>query len=160
MAWERQETRAVCRRGARMLNSELGMGEMERVALLYAVCVCVCVHVCTEHQGTLWFWSVTEMQEHEWMSQELRKWWSCMNRMFEIKDLDNMWLMVQTELRLLPGDGWDWVEKVNIAAKKPRGWSSGLFCSHQALHSISPWELLTKEGPEARYRGEEGAGWI
>ena len=36
-----------------MLNSELGMGEMERVALLYAVCVCVCVHVCTEHQGTL-----------------------------------------------------------------------------------------------------------
>ena len=39
------------------------------------------------------------------MSQELRKWWSCMNRMFEIKDLDNMWLMVQTELRLLPGDG-------------------------------------------------------
>ena len=39
------------------------------------------------------------------MSQELRKWWSCMNRMFEIKDLENMWLMVQMELRLLLGDG-------------------------------------------------------
>ena len=29
-----------------MLNSELGMEEMERVTLLYAVCVCVCVCAC------------------------------------------------------------------------------------------------------------------
>ena len=29
-----------------MLNSQLGMEEMERVALLYAVCVSVCVCVC------------------------------------------------------------------------------------------------------------------
>ena len=50
------------------------------------------------------------------------------------------------------------MEKENIAAKDPRGWSSGPFRSHQALHSISPRELLAKEGPEARCRGEEGAG--
>lgn len=36
------------------------------------------------------------------MRQEVRTWWPSTSRMFEIEDLENVWLMVQTELSLCP----------------------------------------------------------